>query len=249
MEVEILFSATQAITRRLLERRALIANISIRLIEKRRKKGLGSGRRKALFYLGDRPRFSYWFKPKWKNRSCTRRVKQNEKEPRAPLQSIDDKLLMYLMAGEGEARASSSPPLASTIWKCLVSAKGTFHSVIANCSQKYRASIINHSPCEKKTDKIHYFCTGLLTISVGTKGSKKRFAVSGFCSGGNGLLLMLLPNFPEIRRQWGNIFAAARSDFQCQFFLVARWELGPIIRTSKHALIPRVSMASCLTSM
>jgi hypothetical protein len=52
MEVEILFSATQAITRRLFERRApLIANISIRLIEKRRKKGLGTGRGKVLFFL------------------------------------------------------------------------------------------------------------------------------------------------------------------------------------------------------
>jgi hypothetical protein len=32
-------------------------------------------------------------------------VKQNEKEPRAPLHSIDDKLLMYLMAMGREKRA------------------------------------------------------------------------------------------------------------------------------------------------
>jgi hypothetical protein len=55
------------------------------------------------------------------------------------------------------------------------------------------------------------------------KGNKKRFAVSGFYSGSNGLLLMLLPNFPEPDPPTaGKYFRSHPIRFPLPIFLIAR---------------------------
>lgn len=235
MEVEILFSATQAITRRLLEERWSQTLAFGWLKREKEKKASGVQEGAALFLLG-RPT-SFFLLIETEMEKSQLHSKSETKWERAACATGEYwwQITNVSNGWGGKSEGTASSPDGKSVWFQL--RHGSLHNceMRSKISNAYHQSLFTDNICAKKLAKFTFFCTiRPLTILVRMKGNKNALLLAAVMISFWCCCQILGRTDPSTM---GKYFRSRPIRFPLPIFY---WwcahvllVLGPIIRTSK----------------